>query len=117
MAEYLWKCPGCRLTFVTFSRTDIPRCSVCGTDSRRVFSFNARLSMPEHFNYSVGGYVTNERQLRDAFKEASDSASERNGIEHNYEYLSRAEMADPSAHGVTGEGLDETQRTWHDDTL
>jgi hypothetical protein len=117
VAEFLFRCPGCRLTFVTLSRTDIPRCQVCNTDSKRVYSFNPRLSMPEHFNHSAGAYVTNERTLRDAFKEQSDLASERNGIEHNYEYLSRAEMADPTAHGITGEGLDETQRAWHDDAL
>ena len=66
--------------------------------------------MPEHFNHTVGGYVQNERQVRDALKELSDTQSERNGIEHNYEYLTRAEMADPSSHGVTSEGLDATER-------
>jgi len=117
VAEFLWKCPGCRLTFVSFSRTDIPRCSVCNTDSKRVYSYNTRVSMPEHYNTSLGAYVTNERALRDAFKEQSDLASERNGIEHNYEYLSRAEMADPTAHGITEEGLDSTHRTRYDDPL
>jgi hypothetical protein len=117
VTEYLFRCPGCRLTFVTLSRTDIPRCQVCNTDSKRVYSFNPRLSIPEHFNYSVGAYVTNERTLRDAFKEQSDNQSERTGIEHSFEFLTRSEMADPSAHGVTGEGLDDTYRTRFDDSV
>ena len=70
--------------------------------------------MPEHFNTTVGGYVSNEREMRDALKRVRDEQSERLGIEHNYEYLTRAEMADPSAHGVTDEGLDTTRRVRHD---
>lgn len=58
--------------------------------------------------------MNNERELRDAIKRQSDETSERTGIEHNLEYLTRAEMRDPSAHGVTDEGLQEQERTWHD---
>lgn len=70
--------------------------------------------MPEHFNTSVGRVVNNERELRDAFKRQSDEVSERTGIEHNMEFLTRAEMADASAHGVTDEGLESSRREWHD---
>jgi hypothetical protein len=66
--------------------------------------------MPEHFNYSVGSYVSNERQLRDALKVASDQASHKSGMDTEYEYLTAADMAEPSAHGVTDEGLDDTRR-------
>jgi hypothetical protein len=96
--------------FVTHSRTEIPPCPTCGNLARRQFSFNVQPSMAEHFSHTVGGYVNNERQFRDALKEMSDNESERVGMEHNYEYLTRAEMADPSAHGVTDEGLDTTER-------
>lgn len=70
--------------------------------------------MPEHFNTSVGVHVNSERELRDAIKRQSDEVSERTGIEHNMDYLTRADMADAGAHGVTGEGLDEQARSWHD---
>lgn len=70
--------------------------------------------MPEHFNTSVGVHVNSERELRDAIKRKSDEASERNGIETNLEYLSRADMADASAHGITDEGLESQARSWHD---
>lgn len=66
--------------------------------------------MPEHFNYSVGSYVSNERQLRDAIKVTGEEQYYRLGIENNYEYLSASDMADASAHGVTDEGLEATER-------
>ena len=110
MAEYQYKCSQCRNTFITNDREHIPPCPVCGHLARRQFIFNARLSNPEHFNHTVGGYVSNDYEIREAFKRLSDEQSERNGIEHNYEYLTRAEMADPTALGVTNEGLEETMR-------
>lgn len=66
--------------------------------------------MPEHFNHAVGSYVSNEREFRDALKVMSEEQSYRVGIDHEYEYLSPADMADASAHGVTEEGLEATER-------
>jgi hypothetical protein len=96
--------------FVTLSRTDIPPCPVCGNPASRNFSFNIATSVPEHFNHSVGGYVNNERELKEQIKIRSQEESERTGIEHNFEYLSRSDMADSAAHGVTEEGLEQTAR-------
>ena len=73
--------------------------------------------MPEHFNHSVGSYVSNERQLRDALKVASAEASNRLGMDHDFQYMSPADMADASSHGVTEEGLDDTYRARHDGAL
>ena len=117
MAQYQYRCPSCRFVFVTNSRTDIPPCPVCGSQSRRDFVFNTTPSIPDHFNTTVGGYVSNERELRDSLKRISDEQSERVGMEHRYEYLTRAEMADPIAHGVTDEGLDSTYRVHHDEAI
>lgn len=114
MAEYQYRCAGCKVVFTTLSRTEIPPCPVCGNESKRDFSFFFKPDTPEHFNHSVGTYVTNERELRDAIKRKSDEASERNGIEHNLEFMSRADMADMGAHGVTEEGLDDSRKAWHD---
>lgn len=114
MPEYQYKCAQCRVTFTTLSRTDIPDCPVCHQESTRQFAFNAQKSIPEHFNTTLGRPVLNERDLRDGLKRLSDEASERNGIETNLEYLTRAEMADPRAHGVTDEGLEDSRREWHD---
>lgn len=114
MPEYQYKCHNCRVTFTTLSRTEIPPCPVCQEPATREFVFQARNSMPEHFSHSAGRYVSNERELRDAFKRQSDEVSERLGIEHEMEFLTRAEMADPTAHGVTGEGLEDSAREWRD---
>lgn len=114
MAEYQYKCSGCKVVFTTLSRTDIPDCPVCHNPSTRDFAFFFKPDTPEHFNHSIGQYVTNERELRDAIKRQSDEASERNGIEHNLEFMTRADMADMSAHGVTEEGLEESRREWRD---
>ena len=114
MPEFQYKCASCKVTFTTLSRTVIPPCPVCGHESTRDYVFQFRPDIPEHFNHSIGQYVTNERQLRDAIKRQSDEASERNGIETNLEFVSRADMADSTAHGVTEEGLDTTRREWHD---
>lgn len=114
MPEYQYKCGSCRVVFTTLSRTEIPPCPVCKQPSRRDFVFQFRPDLPEHFNHSIGSYVSNERELRDAIKRKSDEASERNGIEHNLEFLTRADLMDPSAHGVTDEGLDDTRKEWHD---
>jgi hypothetical protein len=103
--------------FITLSREDIPPCPVCGNKSQRQFIFNTLASVPEHFNHTVGGYVTNERALRDALKQKADEQSERIGMDHNYEYLTRSEMADAAAHGVTDEGLDTTRQTVHDESV
>src|SRR5579872_2874780 len=110
MPEYQYKCRSCGVTFVSMSRADIPPCPVCGKKATRDYVFQARSSMPEHFNHSIGGYVNNERDLRDALKRRSEEESERVGVDHNYEYVSRADMADASSHGVTDEGLDTTER-------
>lgn len=114
MAEFQYKCAQCQVIFTTLSRTDIPPCPVCEQQATRDYVFQFKPDIPEHFNHSIGRYVTNERELRDAIKRQSDEASERNGIETNLEYLTRADMADPSAHGVTDEGLESTRREWRD---
>lgn len=116
MPEYQYTCLSCKNVFTTLSRTDIPPCPVCKQPSKRDYVFQARNSTPEHFNVSAGQYVSNDRELRDAFKRQSDEQSERLGIEHNLVPLTRAEMRDPTVHGVTEEGLD-SQSKAHSEAL
>ncbi len=110
MAEFQYRCPNCKATSITNDRENPPPCPVCKSPTQRQFVFQVRTSMPEHFNHSIGSYVTNEHQIKEALKVISEQQSHRNGIEHNFEYLSRSDLADASAHGVTDEGLEETQR-------
>lgn len=90
---------------------------MCGSDcshtARRRFSFSIARSVPEHFNHSIGRYVHNEREIKDTLARQSDAASARLGIDHNFEYLSPADMSDRSAHGVTDDGMEETHRAHH----
>lgn len=112
MPEYQYRCPGCRHIFTTLSRTDIPPCPVCRTPAQRKFSFGIVRGVSEHFNYSVGQYVSNERELREELKRAGEDQYLRTGIENDLEYLSRADIAEASSHGVTEEGLDSTASAW-----
>lgn len=74
----------------------------CNGMIRRVFSFSIKPTTPDHYNRSVGQYVTGDRQLRDAMKQQSDIATERTGIEHNFVPI---DSRDKEALGVTSEGL------------
>lgn len=61
--------------------------------------------MPAHFNQSAGTYVSNDRELKDAFKAQSEAATERTGIEHNFVPV---DPQDTARLGVTTEGLGAT---------
>src|SRR5215472_11151731 len=114
MLEYQYRCPACRHLFVTFSRTEIPPCPVCQHQhTDRQYVFQARGAMPDHMNVATGQYVTNRIQLSDALKRMGDGQYERTGITSDYQYMTPAEMRDPSIHGVTEEGLDSQEREWH----
>jgi hypothetical protein len=82
----------------------------CGAHPTRVWSFNHSRTVPEHFNNSVGEFVTNKRQFYDGLKRQSEASSIRTGIEHDFQPVDPTDMRDASAHGVTEEGLDSTRR-------
>lgn len=68
--------------------------------------------MPEHFNPSVGQYVTNKQSFTDALKRKSESATLATGIEQTFQPVDL--RTDPSSFGVTDEGLYETEKHQHD---
>jgi hypothetical protein len=113
--DYQYLCPSCGGAVISNSRADGTRCP-CGGEATRDWSFGYVKPFQEHFNQSAGMYVSNERQLKDALKVASEEASHRIGMDHDYEYLSAADMADATSHGVTEEGLDDSRKAWHDAT-
>jgi hypothetical protein len=67
--------------------------------------------MPEHFNASVGHYVSNSREFADQLKIKSEEASLRTGMDHNFQPV---DVTEAKALGVTDEGLEQTHRTHHD---
>ena len=86
-------------------------CVVCGSVMRRGCSFSFHRSMPEHFNNSIGQYVSTRQGFEDELKKKSEEASLRTGMDHNYVPIDVTEM---KACGATDEGLEETHRRHHD---
>jgi hypothetical protein len=113
--DYQYLCPSCGSAVISDSRSDTTICP-CGVTASRDWTFGYVKPFQEHFNSSVGMYVNNRSQLQDALKVASEEASYRMGLDHSYEYLSPADMAEASNHGVTEEGLDDTRRAQHEVT-
>lgn len=115
MPQYQFRCDSCRVLYTVEDRNNVPPCPTCGLNPKRVWSFTNSNSMPEHFNHSLGEYVSNRRQFYDGLKRASEEASVRTGIEHNFQPLDPSDLADPSAHGVTDEGMEETHRAHYEE--
>lgn len=87
-------------------------------DFKRVFGFNHKPGMEEHFNHSVGKPVSNMRQYRDELKRKSAEMAQESvyvtadgekvivpGIETNYTPL---EWGDHQAFGATNQGIHES---------
>lgn len=89
------------------SDNNIPSPCQCGGTYSRRYSFSVSRGFTPHYNHSVGKYVNNYQEFKDELSRASESASERLGIEHNFQPI---DGTDKSAIGVTDEGMDETRR-------
>lgn len=89
-----------------------PVCVECRVEMGRSYEpFPFRPAMPDHFNNALGRYVTGKKDFVDGLKQASDEATARNGIPHNYVMV---DGRDNEAVGVTdGEGLESTMRSLH----
>ena len=105
MTLYQYRCDSCKRLFNTENRADSTTCPDCGTQAPRKFAFSVSTGMREHWNIAAGEYVSNQRNLDDAFKRKSEAASERTGIEHEFVRVDVADMRDPSAHGVSEDTL------------
>lgn len=86
---------------------EVPPCVGCGGPMKRTYkTVQFANVMQEHVN-SQFGRVSSPKGLTDAAKRASEAASLRTGIEHNYQ---PADPSDPASFGVTGKGLEDTAR-------
>lgn len=112
MAVYEWRCPECRQAYATrrpLGDTTPPTCPPCQTPVKRRYSpFAIQIPMQEHYNHSVGAYITNERQFKDQLKIQSEAATLRTGLEHNFVPHDPRDAKDSL--GVTDEGLEATYR-------
>jgi hypothetical protein len=81
------------------------RLPFCDGTYQQVISFGIIASMPEHWNPSTGNYTTSAAQFRSDLSRASDEATARTGMPHNFQPI---DPYDATATGVTGDGLDAT---------
>ena len=100
MPVYQYRCRSCQRLFHLDVPADRAQCPDCRNTSVRIFDFQARASLAEHFNMAAGQYVNNQREFRDALKRRSDEVSERLGIEHDFQPLTAAEVRDHDAHAI-----------------
>lgn len=111
MPFYEFYCPECGVSYERQSRTPIP-CALCATVVKRRYSFTFRMPTDAHYNSSVGEYVRNDREFRDALKRKSEANSVATGIDHNYVPV---DPYDTRSLGVTDEGLvQESQKQYFD---
>ena len=110
MPQYQFRCPSCRSLYTVTEPNHPAPCPSCGVSVKRVWTFTTGRGMPEHFNNAIGEHVTNQRAFYDGLKRKSEADSIRTGMEHDYQPVDPSDMRDPSLHGVTEEGLDDTYR-------
>ncbi len=114
MPIYEYRCQKCNAVIDSTTRADAVPCEACGHPrALRRFSFSHKPDMPAHFNPSTGTYVNNEAKFRDDLKRASDAATERTGITHNF---TPTDPRDMQSVGATSEGLKETYDRADDST-
>jgi hypothetical protein len=113
--RYSYECEACGYESIeaefrpvggTLGRT----CDLCGGLLRRIVCFAFKRGMREHFNPTIGRYVTSSHDFAEGLKQASESASLASGLDHNFVPV---DLRDPAACGVTDEGLDDTFRKRH----
>jgi len=108
---YSYLCPDCEaenihLTFRKLGEKLDEPCDNCNHPFvvRAICRLNFALTMPEHFNYSTGQYVSNSRNFSDQLKTKSDEMSARLGMDVNY---TEVDVADKKALGVTEHGVED----------
>jgi hypothetical protein len=105
VALYSFLCPTCDAETISFTFAKIgvtipESCDGCGNIGivRSVSNINIALSMPDHFNASLGKYVSNHGQFKDGLKAKSEEMSARMGTDINY---SEVDISDKKALGVS----------------
>lgn len=108
-----YRCKNCDQMFVGTHvlSEDLPEliCPFCGMQGSiaKKFSIAVHRPMAEHYNLSTGSWESSMTSIKEKFRKASDEATERTGIPHNFQPV---DLRDKEALGVTDEGLDSTYR-------
>jgi hypothetical protein len=80
-------------------------CPCCGLEAERVFGDFAFKRFAEHYSPAVGKVVSSDREFRDDLKRASEEATIRTGIVHDFQPIDITEHAPKNL-----EGLEATHR-------
>ena len=107
MAIYEFRCQNCGRSNETQVREASLYCDACGHQMKRVWSFQAAPVWQAHQNMTTGTVISDPRQFERELRQKSVEATERTGIPHNFV---PADMSDVRKLGVTGEGLDATEK-------
>lgn len=91
MPLYQFRCGKCGSVFTSDVRTTYI-CPLGHTDVKRKYAFTFGVGVREHWNGSVGKYVSNEQHLKDELARAGDKASEETGMHHSYVMADVGEM-------------------------
>lgn len=81
-------------------------CSYCSARARKVLSFPGIKVFREHYNPSVGAHITSHAQFKSELSRASDAATARTGIPHNFQPIDHTEAG--RVLGVSDEGVQST---------
>lgn len=86
MPVYCFACCGEELSTVRPMSADTMTklCPVCGEQARRLFSVPSAPVFEEHYSIATGQMVRSDKDFKQQLKKASDEATERTGIPHNY---------------------------------
>ena len=90
MTTYEYRCDNCGdfLTQYPIGQApDIEICAGCGAECRRRYTIFMKEVMHEHWNHSAQAPVSSVRQHNEMLKKQSDEASERLGMDHNFESI------------------------------
>ena len=110
MPTYEYRCE-CRVKHITCDPDDSTKqlydskqmfCESCAAVFRRRFGFSTPAMMHEHYNPALGRTVSSRREMREAAKMASERATERTGIFHDYQPV---DLRDPSVAPDSDDGL------------
>lgn len=115
MFHYDFKCTGPDCEYITevTDRHGEYKCPFCSFPLKRVWNlFHSTPIITEPvYNPSLGKHVSGMKDMKEKFKIASDSASERLGMSVNYQPV---DLSQKGSIGVTDEGLDSTYKREHD---
>lgn len=81
------------------ANTQTKTCPCCDLEARRVYGSFSFRRFQEHFNPAVGKVVSSEKEFRDDLKKASEEATRKTGIVHNFVPMEHPKP-DPDAPGM-----------------